>query len=474
MEVRAIVRHMHSFAWLAALASACVVLLAAASASATEPTPAADRRLSAEALAKRAEAGDRDAIAALIPLLHSSDSKVRYHAYWGLARAGEPAVPLVLAAYRRQNDDEARARVARVFVGIGLAARAALPEMRRELARPDSAVSGYAAAAVGAMRAREGLPDLVAAYVASRKPSNQRQMIRAMRKIGSDQAERQAREQLVEAVRHEFEDPRRETRRAILPYAVGLYRTARGDGHYEFPTREELRPLIPGLLEALEDPDREIALEALRGLTLAGIDAAPAATILERMLYEKATEHAARRALEAVGTPEARDMLARHAARAALEQRVRTEYAAADHMSRTRLLPFWVAGGAEDGVRLEARFLTPGREPARPERVVVTFESYSSELRLEGVDEIEWNADGVRLRMTGVDRSWSRTQLGVMERLSGALATGDFLRLVEARRVEMRLGALRLSVPDAGRTALRYFAGKIPPAASSAPAAAAN
>jgi len=465
---------MHTFAGLAALATAGVILLAAASTSATEPTPAADRRQAAEALAKRAEAGDRDAIAALIPLLHSPDSKVQYHAYWGLARAGEPAAPLVLAAYRRLNDDETRARVARVFAGIGLAARAALPEMRRELARPDSAVAGYAAAAIGAMRAREALPDLVAAYVASRKPSNQRQMIRAMRKIGSDQAERQAKEQLVEAVRREFEDPRRETRRAVLPYAAGLYRTARGDGDYEFPTREELRPLIPALLEALEDPDPETVLEALRGLTLAGTDAAPAAIIFERMLYEKATEHAARRALEAVGTPEARDMLARHAARTALEQRVRTEYVAADHLSRTRLLPFWVTGGAEDGVRLEARFLTLGREPARPERVVVTFESYSAEPRLEGVDEVEWNADGMRVRMTGVHRSWSRTQLGVMERLSGALATEDFLCLAEARRLEMRVGALRLTVPDAGRTALRYLAGKIPPVTPSDPAAVAN
>jgi HEAT repeat protein len=474
MEVRAIVRHTYTFTRLAAVACAGVLLLAAPGAIAIEPTPAADRRQAAEALSKRAEAGDRDAIAALVPLLHAPDSKVRYHAYWGLVRAGEPAVAPVLTEYRRLEDDEARARTARVFAGIGLAARAALPEMRRELARPDSAVAGQAAAALGAMRAREALPDLVAAYAASRKLSNQRQMSRAMRRIGSDQAERQAKEQLVEAVRRELEDPRRETRRAALPYAVGLYRTARGDGRYEFPTHEELRPLVPGLLEALEDPDPEIALEAMRGLTLAGVDAAPAASIFARMLDDEATEHAARKALEAIDSPEARDMLARHDARAALERRVRTEYAAADHLSRTRLLPFWVTGGAEDGVRLEARFLTPGREPGRPERVVFTFESYSAESRLEGVEDVEWIADGSHLWMTGVDRSWSRTQLGVMERLSGALTVEDFLTLADAQRLDVRVGALRLTVPDAERMALRYFAGKIPPASPSTPAAAAQ
>jgi hypothetical protein len=192
------------------------------------------------------------------------------------------------------------------------------------------------------------------------------------------------------------------------------------------------------------------------------------------MLYEQSTEHAARGALEAVGTPEAREILARHAARTALEQRVRTESAAADHLSRTRLLPFWVAGGPQDGVRLEVRFLTPGREPARPEHVVVTFESYSAEPRLEGVDEVEWNAEGVRVRMTGVHRSSSRTQLGVMERLSGALATGDFLDLAEARRIQMQVGALYLTVPDVDHKALQHLAGKIPPVASSTPPAAAN
>jgi hypothetical protein len=472
MEVRAIVRRTHTFAGLAALATLGMLLLAAPGAIAIEPTPAADRRQAAEALSKRAEAGDRDAIAALVPLLHAPDSKVQYHAYWGLVRAGEPAVPFVLAEYRRLQNDEARARAVRVLTGIGLAARPAIPEMRRELARPDSAVAGQAAAALGAMRAREALPDLVEAYAASRKVSNQRQMSRAMRRIGSDQSERQAKERLVEAVRRELEDPSREARRSALPYAVGLYRTARGDGRYEFPTHEELRPLVPGLLEALEDPDPQIALEAMRGLTFAGVDAAPAASIFARMLEDEATEHAARKVLEAIDSPEARDILARHEARAALERRVRTEYAAADHLSRTRLLPFWVMGGAEDGVRLEARFLTPGREPARPERVVITFESYSAEPRLEGVEDVEWIADGSQVWMKGVDRSWSRTQLGVMERLSGVLSVEDFLVLAHAQQIEVLVGALRLTVPDAERMALRHFAGMIPPVASSAPAAA--
>jgi len=129
-------------------------------------------------------------------------------------------------------------------------------------------------------------------------------------------------------------------------------------------------------------------------------------------------------------------------------------------------------GGAQDGVRLEARFLTPGREPSRPERVVITFESYSAELRLEGVNEVEWLADGARVRMTDVDHSRSSTQLGVMERLSGALSVEEFLTLAEAQHLEALVGTLRITFPETERTALRHFASKIPPTTPSTPAAA--
>ena len=253
-----------------------------------------------------------------------------------------------------------------------------------------------------------------------------------------------------------------ETRRAGLAHAVHLFHTTRDDGSYELPTREELRPLVPGLVAALDDPASEATLEALRGLALAGPDAANAAPRLARMLGDAPYEHAARKALEAIGTPEARAILADDDARLALEGRFRTEYAPSDGVTRTRLLPFWIEGGGQEGVRLEARFLTPGREPARPLHVAFTFESYSAGPRFEDVDFVEWTADGVRVRTTHLDRSWSRTRLGVMERLAGTLPAEDFLALARAETLRVRLDALDLEITDADRLAFRHLAGRIP------------
>jgi HEAT repeat protein len=158
------VRRPLAFVSLAAL----LVALVPATAGATETSDAERRRQAAAALAERAASGDADAIAALVPLLHAPDSRVRYHADHGLSRAGAPAVAALVAEFRRQRDDEARARVARVIGHIGLAARPALAAMRAALADPDAASTGMAAYALGAMAAREALPDLVRVYASSR------------------------------------------------------------------------------------------------------------------------------------------------------------------------------------------------------------------------------------------------------------------------------------------------------------------
>lgn len=418
----------------------------------------------AAALAARAEEGDTQAIAALVPYLHAPDSKVRYHATWGLARAGEPAVPVLLEEFRRLDDDASRARVARVLGQIGLAARVAIPEMREALRHPNSSTASRAAYALGSMRAWEALPDLVDAYARSRRLPTQRQISRAIRRIGSDQAARAAKQALVDSVRSDLDATERKLLKAALAYAEGLYRAARDDKDYEVPTREELRPLLPGLIGALEDPDPAHSLHAIRAIALAGRSAAEAAPVLEPWLHDPRTTHEARKALRAVGTPEALEFVARMEAREALEKRIRRDYTIQDHQGRTRLLPFHVAGAGPDGVRMEARFLYDGREPKRPGRIVVAFESTSESARLEDVTQVEWLADATPIRMVDIDRSWSSSQSGVIERVSGTLPLHDFLALAHARTLRARLGPVEFVVEERDRAALYHFAGKIPEA----------
>lgn len=455
------------------LAAACalVAALAAAPAAAVETSDPDARRQAAAALAERAAGGDADAIAALVRLLHAPDSRVRYHADHGLARAGAPAVAPLIEEFRRARDDEARARVARVIGLIGLAARPALPQMRAALADPDAASAAAAADALGAMRAREALPDLVRAYADSRTLPFQRQASRAMRRIGSDQSLSRARRELVANLARDLDTRDESVRDAALPYAQQLFHAVRSGGSDDFPTLEDLQPLVAGLVRAVDDPDPERALSAVRALALAGRGAAAATPALERRLSDAATGGEALAALRAIDSPQSRAAVARYEARAALERRIRSDFAVHDHQGRTRLLPFAVAGSARDGVRMEARFLYWGRQPRPPERVVLCFESTSPDFRLENLERIEWLADGRAFAIRDVERSWSRSAIGVIERVSGTLALEDFLVLARAREVRGRLGPVAFALAGEDLAALRHFAGAIPapPAADSAP-----
>jgi HEAT repeat protein len=442
---------------------ALFVALASAPAAGSETSNAEEFRAAAAALAARAADGDEDAIVGLVPLLHAPDSRVRYHAEHGLAVAGAPAVPFLIAEFRRVPDDEGRARVARAIGRIGLAARSALPAMRAALADPNAKSTGMAAYALGAMRAREALPDLIHVYATSRTIPVQRHIGRALASIGSDQSLREARSALVASAVRDLEDRDRNARRAAVEYAKHLYHAARDDDGVGFPTREQLRPLVPGLVRALDDPDVKHALNAIRSLRAAGHVADEAVAALDRMLDDPKTRNEALGALRAIDSNEARAAIARLEARAALEKRVREEYAVHDHQGRTRLLPFRVQGSSRDGVRMEVRFLYSGKVPRRPERVVVSFESTSPAFRFEQLELIEWRADARTISMTDVDRTWSKSKLGVIERISATLPLGDFLTLAHAGAVRATLGPLSFSLAEADRAALRHFAGTIPP-----------
>jgi len=69
----------------------------------------------------------------------------------------------LIEAFRERSDDEGRTRVARLIGRIGLTARAAAPQMRQALQDPQTSAAGQAAYALGRMRAREALPDIVRA-----------------------------------------------------------------------------------------------------------------------------------------------------------------------------------------------------------------------------------------------------------------------------------------------------------------------
>jgi HEAT repeat protein len=434
---------------------------------ALESSDPTTREAAAAALSERAERGDALAIAALIPLLHAPDSKVRYHATWGLSRAGAPAVEGLVEAFRAHPEDEGRASIARALGQIGLAAAAAVPEMRAALADSDSRSCGSAAYALGRMRARETLPELVGAYAASRTPSNQGQIIHAIREIGSDQAIRQAHERLVATLAARLASDDREERASAVAAIAGLYRGARG-GSEDFPTRADLRTLVPGLIAALDDPDPARVQAALRALTLAGRDARDATPQLARRLTSEAdpqTLHAVKEALTALGTPEADRLLAERAAEEALEARIRTRYSIRDHQGQTELLLFRVAGTAQRGLSLSLRFLYPGQVPSAPEWVVVHFESTSREPRFDERRVATWTADGEPVGMGELDRSWARGQNGgVIEQLSGTLDVDAFRRIAAADALSVRIGDASFELAESDRRAFRYFTSKIPAA----------
>jgi hypothetical protein len=430
-----------------------------------ESTDPLERERAAAALSDLAEAGVREAIAALVPLIHDASSKVRYHAEWGLTRAGEPAVALLIDAFRERNDDEGRTRVARLIGRIGLAARAAAPEMRQALQDPQTSAAGQAAYALGRMRAREALPDIARAYAACRRIPVQAHMARALRDIGSDQSARSAKTLLVASVQRDLEQGDPATRADATRYAAELYRAVRDDGDDNFPTKAQLRNLVPGLIAGLEDPQSKRALDATRALRLAGRDAADAAPWLARLLGQPQLHNEALRTLRAIGSPEAERIVADWLAREALEKRIRSDYTIQDHLGRTQLFPFRVSGTAQRGLRLSARFLYPGREPQRPDYVVIGLESTSAQPRFAEGRELVWIADGTRVAMPDLERALSRSQHGVIEQLTGALPLRDFLSLARARRLRARIGSVEFALAETDLAALRHFAGKIPAAA---------
>jgi HEAT repeat protein len=428
-----------------------------------ESTDPLERERAAATLSDLAEEGVPEAIAALVPLIHDPSSKVRYHVEWGLTRAGAPAVPFLIEAFHSRSDDEGRTRVARLIGRIGLAARAAAPEMRRALRDPQTSAAGQAAYALGRMQAREALPDIVRAYAACRRTSVQAHMARALRDIGSDQATRASKTQLVASVQRDLEQGDPATRAAATRYAADLYRAARVDEDDNFPTKAQLRDLVPGLIAGLEDPQAERALDAARALTLAGRDAAEAAPALARLLGQPQTHHEALRTLRAIGSPEAERIVAERLAFEAIEKRIRSDYAIHDHLGRTQIFPFRVSGTAQQGLRLSARFLYPGREPRRPEYVVIGLESTSAQARFADRRELTWIADGASIAMPGLERALSQSQSGVIEQLAGTLPVRDFLTIARAQRLRARIGSVEFALAPPDLAALRYFAGKIPP-----------
>ena len=461
-------------AWIALVALAMLAASAHANDAPLASGTAASAQAAAASLSERAALGDADAIAALVPLVHAEDSKVRYHAVWGLARAGAPAVEPLLAGFRARSDDPGRARIARVLGQMGLVAAPAVPALRAALVLPDSQTCGAAAYALGRTRAREALPELVGAYARSRTLSNQRQIARAMREIGSDQSGRRAREALVDslAVQLAARDPA--ARAAAVETSAALYRAARR-GDEDLPSGTELRPLVPGLIAALEDPDPAREQAALRALALAGRDARAATPKLAQRLASEPdppdpqTLHAIEEALAAFASPDADRVLAGLAAERALAARIRTRYSIRDHQGQTELLPFRVAGNAERGLQLSLRFLYPGRTPSAPERIIVYLESTSPQVRFEQERSLTWLADGASLAMQPLERSWARGQNGgVIEQLAGALDVDAFRRIARAGSLRARIGDASFVLGEADQQALRHFASRIPTAAPAA------
>ncbi len=430
---------------------------------ALESNDFATRESAAAALATHAEAGDAAAIAALIGLLDAARSKIRYHASWGLARAGAHAVPALRAEFGRETNDARRAKIAQTLGRIGLAARSAAPEMIAALDEPHSETAPRAAYALGRMRVREALPHLVKTYAAVRRLPSQREIMAAIDAIGSDQSARHARESLVTSVVADLESADADIRGATLDYVVDLLRKVQSHAPRDLPTDRELAAIVPILEDALGDPELD-TLQVVRALGFAGGDRSPAVSQLEAMLTNPELAGEVERTLASIATPEAKRILADRAGRAAREKRIRSEYSVGDHQGRMRLLPFQVFGQGADGVRMETRFLYSGDQVRRPTHVVIYFESYSPEPRFEKLSAVEWDADGTRIVMSELDRRQSSSTLGVIEHISGVMPVAAFQALVGAARLEARLARVRFEITGADLAALRHFASKIPPA----------
>jgi HEAT repeat protein len=429
----------------------------------------ATREAAAKALRLHAEAGDPAAISALIDLLSATSSKLRYEASWGLVGSGAAAVPELRAAFARESQDERRAVIAHALGRIGLAARAAAPELIESLDDPHSETAIRAAYALGAMRVRGALPALVRTYSEARKLSSQREVARAIEAIGSDQAAREARDALVSSLDTDLASPDARLRAESIVYAVELLRVVNQDAPDSLPTREALAAVIPQLERALDDPNAD-TLAIVRGLGYAGGNAAAAVPRLEALLEDPDVAREAEHALAAIATPDARRILSERAALAALEKRIRVEYSLLDHQGRVRLLPFYVIGRGTEGVRMETRFLYTGDQIQHPTHIIVAFESFSAEARFASLSRIDWHADGRQISMRGVDRSLGSSSLGVIERLSALLPVEEFLALVAAERIGGRLASIDFELSAKDRAALRHFAGKIPVAAPASPA----
>ena len=426
-----------------------------------------ERDAGAEALSKAAAEGRLEAIVALVPVVTDSNDGVRHHAFHGLARAGESAVQPLLDAYRASDDEEFRFQVAAIMGQIGPAARPAIPELRSALNEPDSKLAPRAAGSLGKIGAHEAIPDLIDLYAATRRTGTLGQVSLAFRNLGTDQAMRRSKERLVARLVEELDSPDPSVRGSAVKFADTLYRQTESDGSYDFPTLEQLRPLIPGLVRAVGDTEAEAQLQAIRAIERAGADAAEAAYALGRQLDRDDLRASAMKALAALDTAESLALRDERLELEALEKRVRIEFSIADHQGRVSLLPFWVTGSIEDGVQLSARFTYRGRTPRRPEYVVLLFESYAPQVRLEGVSEIPWQVaagpGAVRkIETREIERARASWKRGEIEKLSGVVTLDEFLAIAYAERASARLGPLELVIPEAQLAALRHLAGKIP------------
>jgi HEAT repeat protein len=442
---------------------ALAALLGAPAALAVEPAEA-------EALADRAEAGSAEAVAALISLLHDSNSKVRYHAEWGLARTGAAAVPGLIQALASREKDAERASVARILGRMGPVAAPAIPGLRAALASPDSSTAGAASYALGHLRAREATEELTFAYAAARKIPNQKKMARALRDIGADQGARTARANLVASVSRDLADSDPETRNATVTYTWALYRAVAKDNVDDFPMRDELSELVPGLVAALEaarvEEDLKIAEQALKSLALAGRSASEAIPALERLIDHPRLHHSAMAALVALGSGKAERIVADKKARALLDKRIRSGFSVQNHQGHTELTLFRVAGAAKDGLQMSVRFLYAGREPRTPTRVVFYLISTSMEPRFADA-KVTWFADGARVPMPGLDRSVSQSQIGgVIEYVSATMPMPRFLTLANARTLGANAAGVEFRLAPQDLAALHHFAGKLPAIAS--------
>lgn len=115
------------------------------------------------------------------------------------------------------------------------------------------------------------------------------------------------------------------------------------------------------------------------------------------------------------------------------------------------------------GLEIRAFFISPGNTVQTPKGVSLTFVSFYKDFQYQNANDVIFLLDGRDRLRFDIERD-SRVQSGyVLEFLTSYLGLYDFLRIVNAKTVEVQLFITTFSLTPMQQEALRDFASRMKP-----------